>query len=273
MSKTKPDFKRMLLRLPHNRQDYATVRIIAELAGLLSTDLVGTYVEDLSVCDLAEFPNAREFRAGSWQPFSAQQLARDTALAVQEAERLFFENAGRFGSKPSFRVAREPLAVSHEPEVDDIVVVIEPRNPIERATHQFNEFLRAAFRSTSSILLMPGRTRNPSGPVIVIASSPDDPGIATGIDIAASTRERMILVPTRMPNELRLQIQERAQIAGVGLSVREAAFRDGEILLPASVKGRLLILNRRQVSGRPRALQMPTLLVSEAFSIRPPDLR
>jgi len=67
-----------------------------------------------------------------------------------------------------------------------------------------------------------------------------------------------------MPSELQLQIQERAQIAGFGLPVREAAFHDGEIIAACSVKGCLLILNRRQVSGWPRALQISTLLVSEA---------
>ena len=274
MSKAKLDVRRMLLRLPHSRQDYAAVGLIAELASLLSADLVGTYVEDLSVHEIAAFTNAREFRAGSWQPFTPQQVARDAALAMQEAERLFFENARRHGLNPSFQVAREPIADAGEPGVEDIVVVIEPKDPIERATQQFNEFLRAAFRSTCSILLMPGHIRNPSGPVIVIASAPDDPSVDAGIDIAAAAGERMILISPRPSSELRSLVEEEARNAGVAMSAGEAVLRDGEVLLPASAKGRLLIVSRQQTPTRPRSLQMPTLLVAARLSIpATPDSR
>ncbi|WP_161853451.1 hypothetical protein [Bradyrhizobium sp. CCBAU 051011] len=65
MGRRKPDFKRMLLRLPHSPNDYAAVSPIAELANLLGADLIGTYVDDGSLRNLVGLPDAREFRAGA----------------------------------------------------------------------------------------------------------------------------------------------------------------------------------------------------------------
>ncbi|MDE1935640.1 hypothetical protein [Bradyrhizobium sp.] len=257
MSKTKPDLRRMLLRLPHSRQDYAAIMVISELAGLLGADLVGTYVEDLAVQELASFPNAREFRAGSWQPVSARQLARDAALAAQDAERLFFKSAAGHRSNPLFRIAKTS-ALSQEALADDIIAMIDPKNPIERATHQFNQFVRSAFSSASSILLMPSRPPDASGPIIVFATDPNDPSVDTALDVAGPTGARIILIAPEMSNEIR----KKAQDKGLGLSVGKAVFRDEEILLPAAIRGRLLIMNRRYVPDRPRSLQIPTLLVS-----------
>jgi hypothetical protein len=262
MSKAIPDFKRMLLRLPHSREDYAAVGIIAELAGLLSVNLVGMYVEDSSIGDLAELPHAREFRGGRWQPLTAEQLTNDVAFAAREAERLFLEFAGRYGPALSFSLTKGSAANPRETGAEDIIVVIEPINAIERATHQFNEWLEAAFRSASSILLVPSHAKRLSGPIVVIASDADDPCIEAALDVAASTREQMIVIPSRPPSESLSVVLERARTIGVVTSLAEAAFHHGDILLPASVKGRLLIMSRQMAIHRPILRQMPILLVS-----------
>ena len=261
MSKATPDFKRMLLRLPHSRQDYAAVGIIAELAGLLGVQLSGIYVEDLNMRGLAELPHAREFRAGCWQPLSAEQLTQDLAFAEQEAERLFLEYAGRYGPGLSFSVATGSVASSREAEANDIIVVIEPKSAIERATHQFNKWLEAAFRSTSSILLVPSGAERLSGPIVVIASGPDDPSIGAALAVAASAKEQMIVIPSS-PCESLLPVMERARSAGIIASLLKAPFHRGDFLLSASVSGRLLIMSREQTIHRPTLRQIPLLLVS-----------
>ena len=140
--------------------------------------------------------------------------------------------------------------------------MIEPINAIERATHQFNEWLEAAFRSASSILLVPSHAKRLSGPIVVIASDADDPCIEAALDVAASTREQMIVIPSRPPSESLSVVLERARTIGVVTSLAEAAFHHGDILLPASVKGRLLIMSRQMAIHRPILRQMPILLVS-----------
>lgn len=261
MSKTKPEFKRMLLRLPHSRQDYAAVAIIAELARLLGADLIGTYVEDIRVRDLADLPNTREFRAGSWQPSSGQRLKLDLAIAAREAERLFRENARHPGSALTFSLAQEAFARPDD-AVDDIIAVIEPQNAIERITHQFNEWLDAALGSTSSILLVPSRARRLSGPIVAVADDPDDPGVAVALALAASSGERMVLLASRASIESLGSALERARTAGVVASTADAAFHGEDLLLPAHVKGGLLIMSHHPTMRRPALSQTPILLVS-----------
>jgi len=262
MSKARPDFKRMLLRLPHDRQDYAAVGVIAELADLFGVDLIGTYVEDLDLRGLTDLPNVREFRAGAWRPFSSEQLAQDVALAAREAERLFLKNAGQYRPKLSFRLAQR--TDSREADIEDIIVVIEPNSAIERATHQFTKLVEAAFRSTSSILLVPSHARRPAGPIIVVTSGPDDPATAAALAVASSSRERLILIPSQ-PSLSLSSVLESARAAGVVASCAEAAFHRGHFLLPASVTGRLLNISRKEVVKQPTFYQTPTLLVSSSI--------
>jgi len=266
MSKTKPDFRRMLLWLPHSRQDYAAVPIIAELAGLLGTDLVGTYVQDSSVPGLAGLPNAREFRAGRWHPSSSEQLAQDLAFAAREAERLFRQAAGRGGPALAFNASDRFIAEGQEAGVDDIIVVIEPTSAIDRATHQFGESFKAAFRSSSSVLLIPGQARQLSGPILVAASHPEDPAIDTALAVAATTRERLILIPLRAATETFSILLKTARASGLVISVADAVFHDGDILLPAHLRGGLLIMSRRPTLERPTLSQVPILLVSSRLS-------
>jgi hypothetical protein len=109
MSKARPDFKRMLLRLPHSRQDYPAVAMTAELAALLGLDLVGTFFDESSLLRFAELPTTREFRAGGWHPLDTDQLTRELALAEREAERLFQEAIGpRCAGQQSGRSPRPP---------------------------------------------------------------------------------------------------------------------------------------------------------------------
>ena len=262
MSKMKSDFRRMLLRLPPNRQDYTAIGIIAELASSLGIGLIGTYVEDSRVRGLADLPNAREFRGGSWQPFSTAQFAQDMATAAREAERLFMENAGPHKPALSFSVTRALADDLREAYPDDIVVVIEPNSAVERVTHQFNELLEAAFRSTSSILLVPGHAKRLLGPIIVLASAPSDPGITAALAMAASTGERLTLVSLEAPVDALSPVLERAKRAGIAFALAEAAVQDGRILLPAHVRGRLLIMSRGRSTQQPRLPGTPILLIS-----------
>ncbi len=264
MIKVRPDFRRMLLNLPHNRRDYAAVGLIAELADLFGVDLVGTYVDDVNLSSLSEMPNVREFRAGCWQPLNSGQLARDVAFAAREAERLFLESGSRHRARLSF--SSELGTDLREAGIEDIIALIEPNSPIERATHQFMKSLEAAFHSTSSILLVQAHAKRPSGPIIAVASGPDDPGVLAALAVAASSNEQLCLIPSQPSLSLSTAL-ERARIAGVATSLGDVAFRGGHILLPASMKGRLLVMSRKLLTEPPDFSQIPILLVSaELFS-------
>ncbi len=99
---------------------------------------------------------------------------------------------------------------------------------------------------------------------MAIASGPDDPGILAALAVAASSNEQLRLIPSRPDLSLSTAL-ERARLAGVAASLGKAAFPEG--LLPASMKGRLLVMSRKLLTGRPLLSQTPILLVSaELFS-------
>jgi hypothetical protein len=271
MDKAKPDFKRMLLRLPHSADDYAAVALIAELAGLLGADLIGTYVDDVNLQSLVDLPDAREFRAGAWQPMNSRQLALDLASATRRAERLFLQYAGHH--RPAFRVVDSAGATAREADSDDIIVVIEPKSPLERATHQFSELLEDAYRSSSSILWVPSETRRFVGPVVVMASEPDDPCISAAVAIAASAKERVILIPESHSIEGFLPALDLAKAAGVAASLTDAVFQQNDLLLPPHIKAGLLIAGRGGSIQRRNLLQIPTLFVASSRASRSPGVR
>ncbi|MEZ5822720.1 MAG: hypothetical protein AB7I42_04675 [Bradyrhizobium sp.] len=260
MGKAKPDFKRMLLRLPHSASDYAAVKLIAELADVLGADLIGSFVEDLDLRALVDLPDAREFRAGAWHRIDSSQLARDFTSASHEAERLFLQMAGL--SRSSFRVVESASAAAREAGEDDIIVVIEPKSAVERATRQFGELLEIANRSTSSILWIPSLARRVTGPIVVMASEPEDPCISAAVSIAASVKEKVILLPAKPHFESFSEVLQRARAAGVMTSLVDAVFHDDDLLLPPHIKAGLLVAGRERAMRRRNLLDVPTLFVS-----------
>jgi len=263
MDRPKLDFKRLLLRLPHSPNDYAAVSPIAELASLLGADLIGTYIDDGDLRNLVGLPDAREFRAGAWQSLNSSQLALDLAFASREAERLFLLSAGQH--RPFFRIVESANAAAREAENDDIIVVIEPKSPIERATRQFSELLEDVDRSTSSILWVPSETKRFAGPVVVIANGPHDPCISAAVAIAASAKERLIFVPTMSSMESLASALDWAKTAGVATTLADAVFHQGDLLLPAHVKAGFLVTGRERAIRRRNLLQVPVLLVSSSL--------
>lgn len=252
MTKAKPEFQRMLLRLPHSRQDYPAVENVAQLASLLGIDLVGTYFDESNLLRLAELPGAREFRSGDWQFLDPEQLAKDLAFAANEARRLFETATQGQRATASFNLASgsaaEQIAASASGE--DIIAIIEPKRAIERVTHQFNELLSAAFESICSILLVPSSLERVSGPVFVVARSPDDPSLAAAISVARAAREPLMIIPDPRSNGALAAILERARAAGVAASVvRPPAGSLEGSLLPATL-GRLLVAQRSAPLGR-----------------------
>jgi hypothetical protein len=261
MDRPKHDFKRMLLRLPHSPNDYAAVSPIAELASLLGAELIGTYVDDGDLQNLLRLPDAREFRAGSWQSLSSNQLALDLASASREAQRLFMQSAGPH--RRFLRGTRNANPAARQADNNDIIVVIEPKSPIERATRQFSELLDDVDRSTSSILWVPSETRRFDEAVVVVANRPDDPCISAAVRIAMSAKERLVFVPAASaPLENLAGAVDWARRVGVAATSADAVFHQDDLLLPAHVKAGLLVCGRERSIRRRSLLRVPLLLVS-----------
>ena len=79
-------FKRIVLGLQSTSAN-RTVQLAVELAGLLHLELLGLYLDDIGLRDLANFPFAREFRLlEGWQPINLDRLSRDLELGASMTE-------------------------------------------------------------------------------------------------------------------------------------------------------------------------------------------
>jgi hypothetical protein len=196
MTEPRAEVKRMLMRLPQSTHDYAAVGVAAQLAGLLGASVEATFVRDAELVDVAALPCVRELRplGGGWQPIEGDQLARQLDRAAATARRLFHDAVRAIRIEASFNIARGPVddVMGFTAAADDIVVIIEPRNPAERITRQFSRMVDAAFGASVAIMVVPSRIARTAGPIAAVVSGRDDPSIRTALAIAAAAKERVI---------------------------------------------------------------------------------
>ena len=192
-----PAFKRLVLGLQPTAAD-SSMRLVAELASVLQLELLGLFLDDSSLRDLARFPFVREFRgpAAGWQPIDIERVSRDLEVAAGNLRRIFEQATRELETAARFEVARGSLAeiIAASSRSDDIFVIVEPLNPVERATSQFALLSEAAFGSGAAVLLLPSRIRRTSGPIVAIATRPNDPSVQTGAFLALATKEELVII-------------------------------------------------------------------------------
>lgn len=190
-------FKRLVVGL-HPTASERTMQLAVDLADLLNLDLLGLFVEDSGLRDLAGHPFAREFRPlnGGWHPMDLDRLSADLELAARNAERLFADAVRRLSTDCRFEVVRGPTAqtIASLSQGGDIVLIVEPASAAERIAQQFSWSKEAAFSSVAAVMLAPHRVVQNVGPVIAIAHSSADPSIDVAAGIAAAAKEQLVVV-------------------------------------------------------------------------------
>jgi hypothetical protein len=245
-------FKRLVLGLAPSAPDRA-MRVAVDFAALLHVDLLGLFLEDTALHDLARIPFAREFRplGGGWHPIDLERMSHDLDLAARSVERFFTEAASGLATNCRFEVARGPTSetIASISRSGDIVIVAEPASPAERATRQFEGLIAAAFRSAAAVLVVPPRIARRAGAIVAVAAAPDDPSVETAAAIALAAKENLILIESgeRAFDEARL----RALVDRTGLAVRRIAAGKAPLTNPAAcaqafrtVKERLVVMTR-----------------------------
>ena len=202
-----------------------TMRLAVELADLLHLDLLGLFLEDISLRDLASIPFSREFRplGGGWHTIDLDRLSRDFQLAARSIERKFMGAAKRLLTGYQFEVARGPMAKTFASvsRTDDIVMIVEPQSPADRATQQFSWLLEAAFQSAAAVMLVPPHITRTKGPVVAIATLPDDSSIDAAAAIALAAKEELVIIEADGYDADDTRIRKLA--AGTGLSIKRVA--------------------------------------------------
>lgn len=192
------EFKRMILGLPQSAGDYRLVGATVKLAEMLQMHLLAMFADDRSLMHVAGLPFARELRpfGGGWQSIDVGRLTAEFERSSATARRLFGEAARDCRVETSFRIEQGAAAdiIASLATAEDIVVVIEPSNPAERVTQQFTGLMDAAFRACASVMIVPCRIARLTGPIVALASGPEDPSIEAAAGIANAAREKLIIV-------------------------------------------------------------------------------
>jgi hypothetical protein len=252
MSREPHSFKRLVLGLQPGAHD-RTMQVAVELADLLHLDLLGLFLEDTSLRHLASIPFSREFRplGGGWHAIDVDRLSRDFELAARGLERKFMDSAKRLLTGYQFEVARGPMAntFASVSRSDDIIMIVEPQSPAERATQQFAWFLEAAFNSAAAVMLVPLHIARTKGPVVAIATSPDDPSIHAAVTIALAAKEELVIIEAdgRDADDTRV----RKLAADTGLTIKCVAAARLRLVDPTAcalafrqIQERLIVMTR-----------------------------
>jgi hypothetical protein len=274
MSKEPHSFKRLVLGLQPGAHD-RTMQLAVELADLLHLDLLGLFLEDTSLRDLASIPFSREFRSlgGGWHTIDLDRLSYDFELAAHSIERKFVSAAKRLLTGYQFEVARGPMTKTFTSfsRIDDIVMIAEPQSPAERATQQFSWLLEAAFQSAAAVLLVPSHIARTKGPVVAVATSADDSSVDAAATIALAAKEELVIIEAdgRDVDDARVLKPP----AGTDLGIRRVAADRLGLADPAAcalafrqVQERLIVMTRgavadETVSAIAAARQVPVLVV------------
>jgi len=118
-------FKRLVLGLAPSAPDRA-MRVAVDLATLLHVDLLGLFLEDTALRDLARIPFARELRplGGGWHPIDLERMSHDLEVAARSVERFFTEAASGLATKCEFEIVRGPTSetIASISRTGDIVI-------------------------------------------------------------------------------------------------------------------------------------------------------
>ena len=275
MSERSIAFKRMVLRLPQSPGDYAAVTVTAKLAELLRIDLVAALVEDATLIDIAGMPGVRELRPleGGWRPMVAEELAREIEHMAGTARRLFAEALRTCSIEANLSVARGSPAdvITSLAMAEDIIVIVEPRNPAERITQQFTQLVDAAFRAAAAVMIVPGAIARTTGPIVAIASAPGESSVKAALGIAAAAKERLVVVSLSGDTTAFAELAEQAHAIGVrcetvALTPRPASASALAMGL-AVLNERLIVMNRGTfddaLAGTTASLRRIPVLVTE----------
>lgn len=252
-----------------------TMRLAVELADLLHLDLLGLFLEDSSLLDLAGIPFSREFRplGGGWHTIDLDRLSHDFELAARSIERKFIGAAQRLPTGYQFEVARGSLAKTFASvsRRDDIVMIVEPQSSAERATQQFSWLLEAAFRSAAAVMLVPPHIARTKGAVVAITASPGDPSVRAAAAIALAAKEELVVIETDGRDTDDPDIRKLA--ADTGLTIKHVGAARLGLTDPAAcalafrqIQERLIVMTRgafadEAASAIAAARQVPVLVV------------
>ncbi|WP_417689193.1 hypothetical protein [Roseibium sp.] len=165
-------FSRAVLSFHNSAFSEGMVRQAAEFASLFKLTLHGLFIEDPMMAGATQWTGLREFNLldRRWQAYAGSAVPADLQMSEARARKLIERAARGQRITSGFEVVRANVAaaVSGASAADDIILVCEPENPIERIAYGFRQMLDAAVRSPSAMLWLPRKIAGGGRPILLI---------------------------------------------------------------------------------------------------------
>jgi hypothetical protein len=201
-STASPSYRRAVLGMATGGVDRHVLRGAVEFARLLQLEVLGVFIEDQSLIDLAALPFTRELRlpGHEWRMMEPQRVDDELRAAARQAARLFQREVESQGLACRFEVCRgNPVALaSSVVQASDVLILAEPAAfdllaPGSGSAH------REAEAAAAAVLLLPRSGMPRHGPVAAVSAGPSDACFELAARIAAATGEEALAIPPVEP--------------------------------------------------------------------------
>jgi hypothetical protein len=156
-------FRRVVIRFCDTFGSVSSLEVAAGFARTLRSELVGIFIEDEGLMEWSSSPLARQIPMAASSGTSAPSTGRgqEMTAAVMNVRRRFTHAATALGLHTSFEVERASAASleSAGAAQDDLLVVIEPADPLARQSYPFTAILEAVVRYAGPVLYVPRNVR------------------------------------------------------------------------------------------------------------------
>lgn len=229
-----PSIRRILIALDATAESFAALDAAADLAECLHAELLGLFVEDINLVNLAALPIAREIdlAAGGVAKIDAHSVERQFRMQQQKAQSALAKAAESRRVTWSFRIARGQVAaelLKAAPNVD-LVTLGRGGFPLTRRSRLGSTALTVAGESHHTYIVSGGRTagaqsrvargpaRKSPRPIFVAydgsACAKNALGIAAGIAGARGAALHVFLVAEADSDRLRGEVAKTLERPG-----------------------------------------------------------
>ncbi len=233
MTTVRIEFRRIVLNLTAGEAPAPALEAAAALARWLDAELFALFHENSALYEYARLPFAREIGPGAvWRPLEPGRLLEEYVAIAAAAQRRLRAAAARAGVQCEFEILRgDPAAWIERAGGGDLLALLEPADPFARWTPP-----RAV--PAAGYVILPRHLRRVRGPVVVVASRPDEAAQTVALQIAAAAGEPLIALEVARDaargvpaSARRMRCAPTARAAAAALQ----ATREGLIVLPRSV--------------------------------------
>ena len=267
-----PVFRRAVIGFHDARCSPSGLDAAVGFARAMESELLGVFVEDAPLLEWSSSPLSRHVTtlAGRSATVTPDSLAAEFATAARIVRRRLSRAAEALGISVDFQVERASAAslsfVATSPR--DLLIVVEPADPMARLCYPFADLVRAIAASSVPVLYMPHGAQQRRGPVVSIEPQSDGESSRIAAEVAARIGESLISVggaeaPWAAP--LSLQDVEHA-LAGVAerlVVLGRPDLTSSQPSLFATISARRLVPTLVVGAGRPGTPQAHRPAVDE----------